>query len=134
MDAQSEHDFQIATERTDSATHPVDLRVGRQIRRQRWLLGMTQRQLADQIGVRFQQVQKYETGANRVSASRLWMMSQALGLDIHRFFEPGAAEDDSDEAFAWRDSKECVQLVGIFLDLSADRKTALLNLAKSLAT
>ncbi|NCZ65750.1 MAG: XRE family transcriptional regulator, partial [Rhodobacteraceae bacterium] len=50
--------------------HPVDQHVGKRIRHRRWLVGMTQQQLADQVGIKFQQIQKYETGANRVSASR----------------------------------------------------------------
>ena len=53
-------------------THPVDKHVGKKIRQRRWLVGMTQQQLAAEVGIKFQQIQKYETGANRVSASRLW--------------------------------------------------------------
>lgn len=61
-----------------NAIHPIDVLVGKRIRHQRWKLGMTQALLADQIGVKFQQVQKYETGANRISASRLWQVARAL--------------------------------------------------------
>ena len=46
--------------------HPVDAHVGRKIRHQRWMMGMTQQQLAEKVGIKFQQVQKYETGMNRV--------------------------------------------------------------------
>ena len=49
-------------------THPVDIHVGQGVRQKRWLLGMTQQQLAQQVGIKFQQIQKYETGANRVSS------------------------------------------------------------------
>jgi transcriptional regulator with XRE-family HTH domain len=49
-------------------THPVDIHVGQRVRQRRWLLGMTQQQLAGQVGIKFQQIQKYETGANRVSS------------------------------------------------------------------
>jgi transcriptional regulator with XRE-family HTH domain len=49
-------------------THPVDIHVGQGVRQKRWLLGMTQQQLAGQVGIKFQQIQKYETGANRVSS------------------------------------------------------------------
>ena len=52
-------------------THPVDIHVGQRVRQRRWLLGMTQQQLAEQVGIKFQQIQKYETGSNRVSSSRL---------------------------------------------------------------
>ena len=68
-------------------SHPVDLHVGKRVRHRRWMVGMTQQQLAEKIGIKFQQVQKYETGMTRVSASRLWDISQALDVDIGYFFE-----------------------------------------------
>ena len=49
--------------------HPVDAHVGKRIRHRRWMVGMTQQQLAEKVGIKFQQIQKYETGMNRVSAS-----------------------------------------------------------------
>ena len=67
--------------------HPVDLHVGKKIRHRRWLAGITQQQLAEQVGIKFQQIQKYETGANRVSASRLWDISETLDVSISFFFE-----------------------------------------------
>jgi transcriptional regulator with XRE-family HTH domain len=73
--------------------HPVDTEVGKRIRYRRWKLGMTQMELAERIGVKFQQVQKYETGANRISASRLWEASKALDVSVAFFF--GEAEEKS---------------------------------------
>ena len=67
--------------------HPVDVHVGKRIRHRRWTLGTTQQQLADSVGIKFQQIQKYETGANRVSASRLWDIATALGVPVSFFFE-----------------------------------------------
>jgi transcriptional regulator with XRE-family HTH domain len=67
--------------------HPVDVHVGKRIRHRRWTLGTTQQQLADAVGIKFQQIQKYETGANRVSASRLWDIAVALGVPVSFFFE-----------------------------------------------
>jgi transcriptional regulator with XRE-family HTH domain len=67
--------------------HPVDVHVGKRIRHRRWTLGTTQQQLADRVGIKFQQIQKYETGANRVSASRLWDIAAALGVPVSFFFE-----------------------------------------------
>ena len=67
--------------------HPVDVHVGKRIRHRRWLVNMTQQQLAERVGIKFQQIQKYETGANRVSASRLWQISRALDVAISYFFE-----------------------------------------------
>ncbi len=71
--------------------HPVDAHVGKRIRHRRWVVGMTQQQLAERVGIKFQQIQKYETGMNRVSASRLWDIAEALGVPIGFFFE-GLAE------------------------------------------
>lgn len=68
-------------------THPIDSHVGKRIRQQRWQLGLTQHQLADSVGVKFQQIQKYETGANRVSASRLWEIAHVLEVSPSYFFE-----------------------------------------------
>ena len=67
--------------------HPVDLGVGSRVRARRILMGMSQERLADQLGVTFQQVQKYEKGANRVSASRLHDISQILDVLPGYFFE-----------------------------------------------
>lgn len=57
------------------------------MRRRRRLLGMTQQALGDACGVTFQQIQKYESAACRISASVLWRLSQALGVDMNYFFE-----------------------------------------------
>ena len=67
--------------------NPVDIHVGMQIKKARVLAGLTQTQLADALKVTFQQVQKYERGANRVSASRLWDLTQILDVEISFFFE-----------------------------------------------
>jgi transcriptional regulator with XRE-family HTH domain len=64
----------------------IDRRVGARLRERRLLLGMSQQQLADALGITFQQVQKYENGANRISASRLWDISRRLDVPIEWFF------------------------------------------------
>ena len=68
-------------------SHPVDIHVGKRVRHRRWMIGTTQQQLAEKVGIKFQQIQKYETGMNRVSASRLWDIAHALGVDVSFFFE-----------------------------------------------
>ncbi|HET6970206.1 MAG TPA: helix-turn-helix transcriptional regulator [Phenylobacterium sp.] len=65
----------------------IDLHIGRRLRRRRRLLGMTQDQLASAIGVRFQQIQKYECAANALSASRLFDLARALDIDVQYFFD-----------------------------------------------
>ena len=72
---------------------PVDMHVGRRVKARRMLLGMTQEELADQLGVTFQQVQKYEKGVNRVSASRLLQLSNVLRVPVQYFFDECPAEE-----------------------------------------
>jgi len=66
---------------------PVDVHVGARVRVRRTLLGMNQTKLGDAIGVSFQQVQKYENGANRISASRLFGLSRMFDVPIEYFFD-----------------------------------------------
>ena len=66
---------------------PIDLHVGTRVRQRRVLLGMTQTMLADTMGMSFQQVQKYEWGTNRISASRLFEMSQMFDVPVEHFFD-----------------------------------------------
>ncbi len=66
---------------------PIDVHLGKKIRRRRGQLGMSQEALAHALGLTFQQVQNYERGANRVAASRLWRLAEALDAPITFFFE-----------------------------------------------
>ncbi|MEC7761597.1 MAG: helix-turn-helix transcriptional regulator [Pseudomonadota bacterium] len=65
--------------------HPVDVEIGRRIRDKRVSAGFTQKQLSALIGVNFQQLQKYESAANRVSGSRLWLIAKALSVPVSSF-------------------------------------------------
>lgn len=67
--------------------NPVDIHVGGRLRMRRSMLGMSQESLADAVGLTFQQVQKYERGSNRVSASRLYQFSKILDVPVAYFFE-----------------------------------------------
>lgn len=67
--------------------NPVDVHVGSRVRLRRTLLGMSQEKLGDALGLTFQQVQKYERGANRVGASRLYDLSRVLDVPVSYFFE-----------------------------------------------
>lgn len=67
--------------------HPVDIHVGKQLRMQRIIMGLSQEALAKAVGITFQQVQKYERGVNRMSSSRLFEFSQVLNVSIAYFFE-----------------------------------------------
>ena len=77
----------------DEDPHPVDRHVGRRVQEKRLDLGLTQTALAKAVGVSFQQVQKYESGANRISASKLYKASRALGIAPSALFE-GLDVDD----------------------------------------
>lgn len=70
-----------------SQPDPVDVYVGKRLRKQRVLMRMSQEQLARAVGVTFQQIQKYERGANRISASRLYDIAKVLGVPINFFFD-----------------------------------------------
>src|SRR5271169_3628972 len=73
--------------------HPTDTHVGKRVRMRRMMLGMSQEMLGDALGVTFQQVQKYEKGTNRISASRLQRISDVLQVPVTFFFE-GAPQVD----------------------------------------
>ena len=77
----------------------VDIQVGRQLRRRRRLMGLTQAQVAEAVGVRFQQIQKYECAANRMSVSMLWKLAGVLDVEISYFFTglARAGETPADE-------------------------------------
>ncbi|MGE5475705.1 MAG: helix-turn-helix domain-containing protein [Bacteroidales bacterium] len=72
---------------TTGRTNAVDASVGKRIRLRRTALGMSQEKLAEALGLTFQQVQKYEKGANRVGASRLFDLARVLGVAVEFFFE-----------------------------------------------
>ena len=71
----------------DRAPNPVDLHVGARVRMRRRLRGVSQEKLADSLGLTFQQVQKYERGANRISASKLYEIAASLQTPVGYFFE-----------------------------------------------
>ncbi|MDR2902774.1 MAG: helix-turn-helix domain-containing protein [Lactobacillales bacterium] len=71
---------------SDGTPNPIDRHVGVRIRLRRCMLGFSQEKLAEELGITFQQVQKYEKGANRVGASRLWDLSQVLSVPVDFFY------------------------------------------------
>ena len=79
--------------------HPVDLHVGARVRQRRMLVGLSQEQLGRKLGLTFQQVQKYEKGANRISASRLAEIAKVLSIKPDYFFDsmPDALPTDDSE-------------------------------------
>ena len=119
-------------------THPVDVHVGKRVRHRRWLTGMTQQQLAEQVGIKFQQIQKYETGANRVSASRLWDIADALDVPVSFFFEGLEEEhkDQADKSMLPADlmgDKEALDLVRSYYAIPENQRRRLFELARVLS-
>jgi len=117
--------------------HPVDVHVGKRIRHRRWMVGMTQQQLAEKVGIKFQQIQKYETGMNRVSASRLWDISEALSVPINFFFEglesgAGATAEATLPGDILAD-KEALELVRSYYAIPENQRRRLFELARVLS-
>jgi len=81
----------------DGTANPVDLHVGAQLKKARLKMGMSQEKLAEEMGITFQQVQKYEKGLNRIGASRLWDLSQVLHKPISYFYE-GMKKDTQEKS------------------------------------
>jgi transcriptional regulator with XRE-family HTH domain len=117
----------------------IDLHLGRRLRRRRRLLGLTQQQLALSVGIRFQQIQKYECGANRISAARLWQLAEALETPVSYFYD-GLAEaaERASQVGAGRSEvfsrRETLDLIQAYYQLDERPRRRLLDLAKSLHT
>ncbi|MBL4747794.1 MAG: helix-turn-helix transcriptional regulator [Magnetovibrio sp.] len=86
---------------------PVDIHVGSRLRQRRTLLGMSQEKLGEAVALTFQQIQKYERGANRIGASRLYQLSQVLDVSVSYFFEemPGEVQKTRGDYAAPENSK-----------------------------
>lgn len=124
-------------------TSPVDLHVGMKLRQRRRLLALTQQKLAETVNIRFQQIQKYESGANRVSASRLWSLAVALDVPVAFFFD-GLAADETERRNGHKSNgtkaphdvftnKDTIDLVRAFYSLGEEPRRRLLDLAKAMS-
>jgi len=130
--------------------NPIDVHVGRRVRLRRTLLGLSQEKLGEALGLTFQQVQKYERGANRVGASRLFDLSRVLDVPVSFFFDDmsddvsrrsprlmvaGLAEDPADDPGADQMTKrETLELVRAYYRITDPRvRRRVLDLAKALA-
>jgi transcriptional regulator with XRE-family HTH domain len=121
----------------------VDRHVGNRVRMRRLLVGMSQEKLGELLGITFQQVQKYEKGSNRVSASRLYQISRVLGVPVQFFYDElkgddnpsGFAESAGADAIAGAlQSPDGVQIARIFSETTdPDKRKLILNAVKLLA-
>jgi transcriptional regulator with XRE-family HTH domain len=125
--------------------NPIDVHVGNRVRLRRLRIGMSQEKLAERLGLTFQQVQKYEKGSNRVSASRLFEMAEILGVPVQYFYEemaspaaPPAGDESAGtpgEALAdLMSSREGQQLSEAFTSIkNAEVRRRIIDLVKALA-
>ena len=114
----------------------IDTHLGKRLRRRRRLLGQTQQTLATAVGIRFQQIQKYECGANRISAARLYQLAKALQVPVGYFYDglEGLDHDSgpSEGGGEVMGRKETLDLVRAYYQLGERPRRRLLDLAKSL--
>ena len=129
----------LGWEKDNVMKHPVDVHVGKRIRHRRWIAGTTQQQLAERVGIKFQQIQKYETGMNRVSASRLWDIAHALGVSVSFFFE-GLDEATQAEMAGTSDmpgdilsDREALELLRSYYAIPENQRRRLFDLARVLS-
>jgi transcriptional regulator with XRE-family HTH domain len=117
--------------RSTGRTQDIDRYVGARIRERRIMLGLTQQQLADLIGVTYQQAHKYERGINRVSAGRLFEVSQVLSVPVSYFFD--GLEQENERTISPRE-RMCLELARNFAQIPNERhQEALSQLARVLA-
>lgn len=124
-------------------THEIDIYVGKRLKMARVLRDMTQSVLGSKIGVTLQQIQKYERGCNRVSASKLFLMARALRVDVGYFYkgyveegsevEEAVLDDIAESSLQTLSDGEALVVARLYSRItSAEARKALLNLAKSL--
>jgi|TARA_R110002072_G_scaffold517_22_gene3234 transcriptional regulator with XRE-family HTH domain len=113
--------------------HQTDIHIGRRLRERRIALGLSQSELAEKLGISFQQVQKYESGANRVSGSRLWDIASVLESPVAYFFEglEDGVESSATERALDRQTLELARAVNSIEDEGV--KTQLVRLVKAFA-
>lgn len=120
--------------------HDINKFVGNRIRTARILAGKAQQELAKEIGVSFQQLQRYERGFNRVSAPMLWLLARALDVRIDYFFDGYSLEEkpiswlpESNESLSPEQDIKLTRLIGSFRRLETSQKEAVLALVRSIS-
>ncbi len=111
--------------------HSIDAHVGQRVRQRRWMLGMTQQQLGDMIGITISQIRNYENGANRIGASRMWNVAAALKVPAAFFFEgfDGRAPDTGETRGDVLTDKEAHELVRAYYSIPENQRRRLSDLA-----
>ena len=126
--------------------HRIDVHVGGRVRLRRMMMGLSQERLGEQLGLTFQQIQKYEKGANRIGASRLYDIAQVLGVSVQFFFEdlpediePSAVDEGEQESaprlMTFVSSAEGLQLNTAFSRIECEEtRKRIVDLVKTLST
>ena len=112
--------------------HPIDVYEGQRVRVRRVMCGLSQTALADKIGLTFQQLQKYESGVNRISASKLWLIAQQLDSPVQWLFADAVAGKSQTTEFGTK--REALELVRNFMNILPESRKHFLSLAKSIAS
>jgi len=130
---------------TKKAPNPIDVHVGSRLRIRRMLIGMSQEKLGESLDVTFQQIQKYEKGSNRVSASRLFDISRILDVPVQFFFDDikdgnatkksgGKEQSDAFQMIDFLSSSDGAQLIRTFSGIEdAEVRRNIIDLVKSIA-
>jgi len=113
--------------------NPIDVAIGARIRARREALRVTQAQLADAADVTFQQIQKYERGVNRVSASRLALIAAFLKAHPAEFYSDDAPSGHGDALTQLRNTHDGLQLAECYMAMPADRRASLMTVAQAMA-
>ncbi len=136
----------MAQDKTDSAPHPVDIHVGKRLRLRRTIQGLSQEVVGNAIGVTFQQIQKYERGANRMGSSRLFEFSKILKVPVSYFFDGFEAQVGEENDYMMAESsspefeheqmssRETMEMMRAYYKISSPRvRKSVFDLVKNLA-
>lgn len=125
------------TDSTDRQPHHVDRHVGALIRAKRKAMGISQSELADALGISFQQIQKYERGSNRVSSSKLYEIAQKLNAPLTTFFEgldgPQTERRPIGDMVKFLDERGSHELMAAFNEITPMLRSRLVALARAMA-
>jgi transcriptional regulator with XRE-family HTH domain len=139
--AESEVSVEESTKSSAKRPNPTDIYVGSRVRMRRKMLGLSQERLGERLGITFQQIQKYEKGTNRVGASRLQAMAQALDVPVAFFFPDsgpeqaaGLSEDGSAFMMDFMSTSEGLELSRHFMRVrNAKTRRKIIELVRTIA-
>lgn len=116
------------------SANPLDAAIGARLRMRRRAAGLSQQKLAEQLGVTFQQIQKYERGSNRIAGSTLILIAEALDTPPSYFLGEGAAAEVEDEALVQMSQRGASELLSQFVAIRSPRvRNAILQLVRTVA-